>query len=358
MLIEFGVGGQSDRYCLSGWAEAEPGERWMLGSQARLRLPAPDGTGACTLVLRLRPFVDRARLPAQRLVVKVNGVELARFTLRDRTTRAVAVPARLIRHTGTLEIALLAPDAARPLDLGVGRDDRCLSVALSGLVVQPDPHAPEEVAEDDETSIDIAAIAAADRMTQAELMIQFESLGQNCEFGLVQRACGAEPLGLLRFSSTPLPKLLNALDAGFVGMGLPDSLDVVPSANGEEYMVHDQAFGFRYHAWVKANERSPGEVLQRELRRVPFLVRKLVSDLETADKTFVFRGMGALPEEEVFPLAVALRRYGPNTLLFVTLADAGTGRARWCSALRGSWSATSTGSLPAATRTTSRPASG
>jgi hypothetical protein len=32
--------------------------------------------------------------------------------------------------------------------------------------------------------------------------------------------------------------------------------------------------------------------------------------------------MGAIDEEEVFPLAMALRRYGPNTLLFVNLADA------------------------------------
>jgi hypothetical protein len=32
--------------------------------------------------------------------------------------------------------------------------------------------------------------------------------------------------------------------------------------------------------------------------------------------------MRALPEEEVMPLAAALRRFGPNTLLFVTLADA------------------------------------
>ena len=42
--------------------------------------------------------------------------------------------------------------------------------------------------------------------------------------------------------------------------------------------------------------------------------------------------MSAVPEEEVFPLAMAIRRYGPNTLLFVTLSDAdhpgGTVQAR------------------------------
>jgi hypothetical protein len=67
---------------------------------------------------------------------------------------------------------------------------------------------------------------------------------------------------------------------------------------------------------------SADEVIRRELRRVPFLVRKLLEDLEAGEKTFVFKGMGAIPEEEVFPLAMAIRRYGPNTLLFVTLSDA------------------------------------
>jgi tRNA U34 5-methylaminomethyl-2-thiouridine-forming methyltransferase MnmC len=33
--------------------------------------------------------------------------------------------------------------------------------------------------------------------------------------------------------------------------------------------------------------------------------------------------MDAMPEEEIEPLVAAIRRYGSNTLLFVTLADAG-----------------------------------
>jgi hypothetical protein len=54
---------------------------------------------------------------------------------------------------------------------------------------------------------------------------------------------------------------------------------------------------------------------------VPFLVNKLLENLEVGDKIFVFKGMGAMEEEEVFPLAMAIRRYGPNTLLFINLAN-------------------------------------
>jgi len=33
-----------------------------------------------------------------------------------------------------------------------------------------------------------------------DLVLQFESIGDNCELGLVQRRAGSEPLGLLRFA--------------------------------------------------------------------------------------------------------------------------------------------------------------
>src|SRR5205823_11747678 len=89
-------------------------------------------------------------------------------------------------------------------------------------------------------------------LSSRDLIMRFESLGESCEFGLVQRRCEAEPLGLFRFASAPLPKLLAALGADFVGFGEPDALDVALSANGREYMIKDKRFGLLYHAWVLA----------------------------------------------------------------------------------------------------------
>jgi hypothetical protein len=63
------------------------------------------------------------------------------------------------------------------------------------------------------------------------------------------------------------------------------------------------------------------DVRQRELIRVPILVRKLIEDLEMAEKIFVVKRNFAITEEEIFPLVAAIRRYGPNTLLFATFAD-------------------------------------
>ncbi|HEX3536699.1 MAG TPA: hypothetical protein VHU15_08020 [Stellaceae bacterium] len=156
-----------------------------------------------------------------------------------------------------------------------------------------------------------------------ELMMRFESLGENCEFGLVQRRCGAEPLGLFRFASAPLPKLLAAVEGRFEGFGAPEKLGVELSSNGREYMVRDDQYGFLYHAWVMADEMRPEEIREREVRRLPLLIRKLVEDLTAARKLLVIRGMDQpLEQEQVERLLAAVHQYGPNMLLWVELADA------------------------------------
>jgi hypothetical protein len=166
----------------------------------------------------------------------------------------------------------------------------------------------------------------------SELMLRFESLGENCEFGLVQRRCGAEPLGLFRFASAPLPKLIAALDARFEGLSEPANLEVQLSPNGRKYLVTDKRFQLLYHAWVMAGEMAAEEVHRREVRRLPLLIRKLSEDLSQAEKIFVYHGMEPLSSEQAGELLARLRAYGPNTLLWVELADAEhtPGTVEWC----------------------------
>ena len=171
----------------------------------------------------------------------------------------------------------------------------------------------------DQVGPDVEPDSQAEAVGFTNIMLQFESLGQNCEFGLVQRHYQAEPLGLFRFSSAPLPKLLRALEQQLDGLGEQGSLTVGVSPTSQELMVEDQIYGFLYHAWVKAGEQTIEAVQNRELKRLPFLKRKLLQDLEFGKKVFVFHAMRPIPEEEVFPLVAILQCYGPNSLLFVTL---------------------------------------
>jgi hypothetical protein len=153
-------------------------------------------------------------------------------------------------------------------------------------------------------------------------MMQFESLGENCEFGLVQRRCGAEPLGLLRFASAPLPVLLAGLSARFEGVGDPEQTEVRISDNRQEFLVVDKRYGFNYHPWVLVGEADPDEIRRREAKRLPLLRRKLMEDLEEGNKIFVYRGMRRLPQPLVLRLVAAMQEYGPTTLLWVELEDA------------------------------------
>jgi hypothetical protein len=325
VTLKFGTEGDATSSLGDGWAQPEAGETWTVGPLSGIELPTPSKPGSYLLVLQLRPHVANGKLPEQRLIVRASGETVGEFRLARRSTRACTIPWRLIAGRPRLSLTLEMPDAARPADVVGGTDTRALGVALTRLSLYRDDfetwRTDHFLEHDEPTPVDVAAIMAADRVPLDRIMMEFESLGQNCEFGLVQRACNAEPLGLLRFSSTPLPQLLAALEARFEGMGDPDKVRVEISSNGREFMVNDTRFGMVYHAWVKTGEMEPEAVHRREVRRVPFLVRKLVEDLEMADKTFVFKGMGAMAEEEVFPLVAAIRRYGPNTLLFVTLAD-------------------------------------
>jgi hypothetical protein len=324
LLIDFGAKGNAAALCAGGWSTPEATETWTLGHESRTVLPRPALPATYVLVVRVRPLVSE-KLRAQRLRVSVNKVLVAEFVIDRRAIRTCLIPWAAITFGPDVQITFNMPDAARPAEIGLNPDRRLLGLAFSTVLFYPDKHEVGQIdaflSNDDEVPVDISLVMAAERMPLHDLMLQFESLGQNCEFGLVQRQCKAEPLGLLRFSSTPLPQLLEALDERFEGLGAPETTKVNLSTNGREYMVHDSRFGFVYHAWVSAGEMAPEDVSRRELRRVPFLVRKLVEDLEAGEKTFVFKGMGAMPEEEVFPLAMTIRRYGPNTLLLVTLSD-------------------------------------
>ncbi len=160
--------------------------------------------------------------------------------------------------------------------------------------------------------------AADDRIGDRDLVLQFESLGDNCELGLVQRKLGAEPLGMFRFAGAPLRHLLRAMTARFAGMADPEYIRLQPE-NGE-FMVRLTKYDFIYHADVKIGEADPETLHRQQVQTVRFLVGKLIADLEAAEKIVVFRQNEPLSAIDLIDLRIALAKFGPNTLLWVTEA--------------------------------------
>lgn len=123
-------------------------------------------------------------------------------------------------------------------------------------------------------------------MTDRDLMLRFCSLGGNCEFGFAQREFGAEPIDLLRWAATPYPRLLQLLAARFADIGKPDELSV--NGEGGAMMIHHAGLGLHWHAFPAKNA-TWAQIHARDVKRLPFLARKLTDDLTAAERIFVYR---------------------------------------------------------------------
>ncbi|HVY16399.1 MAG TPA: glycosyl transferase family 90, partial [Rhodopila sp.] len=170
----------------------------------------------------------------------------------------------------------------------------------------------------------VPAIDDADAL--AALMLSFESLGgwgHGCEFGLVQRHFNAEPLGLLRWADIGYEHLLAALETRFDGVGDKENTVVFVPENGQdEYWTIDTRYHMAMRTFVKTSACSCEQMRQRAERRLLYLKSKLIEDLTSGEKIFVYKNMRRnLTQEEAQKLQTAISAYGPGTLAYIAKAD-------------------------------------
>ncbi len=157
----------------------------------------------------------------------------------------------------------------------------------------------------------------------AELLKRFESLGANCEFGLVQRLAGLEPLGLLRFSAISATQLAAMLETRLADVGTPATMTLSLNVSNE-YMLADKRY-FRTHTFINLGSEDEATLFRKLCRRTEFLREKLLKDIEAGNRIFLFQAATQeIAEEDVTRLHAAMRAIGPATLVFV---DRGGGDA-------------------------------
>jgi hypothetical protein len=339
LTINFATAGNSLAYLGGGWARSEPDHSWGIGAESHLVFPRLEAADEYVLTLDVVPFVHLPELPGQRLIVSVNDTVVGSTDLSRPTLLGYRIPASLARRSDRMLITLQHPDAARPKDFSNTGDDRYLAFALSeaklyrvtdsgaaagsrlppGLMLG----STNERSFGARGHVDLTEWAMTRTgLTIPEIALKFESLGENCEFGLFQRRCDAEPLGLLRFSSTFMRNLIRGIDSGFDGLGAIDDID--PRLEGgprKEYMIHEKRYSLVYHTFVYEGQRSIWLMREQESARLKFLRRKFMEELEANDKIFVYKFGAPVSEEEILPLHMALNRYGEATLLWVVQAE-------------------------------------
>ena len=307
--LDFRAGGSGLPMLGVGWSHPEPDYVWAVDNFSTLRLEVDADHPAYVVVLKVDPI---SRL--QRVAVWSDGHLLSTHRVHRPTEISVSLPRRLVRD-GRLVLTLVHYDRARASELNDSDDNRLLSILLRSVRLYGSDRVP-------------ALHAAPERhpMAPEALVTRFQSLGDNCEFGIAQRRFGAEPLSLLRFSATHLTQLLRGLDTEFEGLTLPENLACVFGREPEgtrEYIIEQTTYDLRYHTFEHEGQVAADAVLPRAHQRLRFQLRLFLQDLRAAEKIFVLKRNIALTLEEVMPVWAALRSYAAqNTLLYVVVADA------------------------------------
>jgi hypothetical protein len=332
LTLNFGKGGNCEGRIGTGWSLGEAGYRWMVGAFSELRLGPVVKGGSYLLILDLEPFVKPPELPFQTLTISIGGVPFVQAEISDNGRYGYRIPVELITGDGEVLVVFDHPDANKPSAFSDDKDHRILAflirhVGFYQVVGQRDTR--------ELVGTGGIAITEAERRTglpSDALLTHFESLGENCEFGLVQRRCSAEPLGLLRFSNTLLPNLLRGLDDKFKNLGSADDLGFrLEGKSKKEYIVEEKHYGLVYHTFRYKGEIEEEKFMVSEAARLKFLTRKLNEELKEGSKLFVYRRNDPLENEEILPLLTTVNEYGPNTVFWVVLADAQhpPGSVRW-----------------------------
>jgi hypothetical protein len=151
----------------------------------------------------------------------------------------------------------------------------------------------------------------------------FESLGEDCEFGLMQRRYLVEPpLSLFRWGGAPVEKLIEGLDNGFDDMAEPASTDLV--WDGTEYFLRTPYVTMHTQCLVQQDEAGQAEVARCGRATLRILRRKLLKDIADARRIFVFKSLNDdFGEAGMRLLHAALRRRGPACLLCAVVAHPG-----------------------------------
>jgi hypothetical protein len=165
------------------------------------------------------------------------------------------------------------------------------------------------------------------------LFDSFRSVGDNCEFGMVQAFYFSRQIGLLKYARHSFDGLMWALQDQFDALSRGDSairLEADGPPTRKEYATVIDVYCMSFHTGALA-PIDEAQFLLSEKRRIALLVRTFIEDLEAAEKIFVYKTNETLPRDKIEALHERMRRYGPVTLMWVTPAEnrSTAGRVEW-----------------------------
>lgn len=334
--LDFAKGGNGRALARSGWSDAQDSCLRSIGYFSTLSLDLGNAITAAyeyLIELDVLPFLRGASLVRQRLAIRVRDRRIALDALESagRTTLGYVLDHEDL-GSAPVTLEFRYPDAKAPSEFGLpsqkpfafnlfrlrvirlaypGKPARTRWPALPALGEAPRAPRLEDPVR--------AMIADLTGLEARDLALRFESLGRNCEFGLVQSRLGAEPIGLLRFNLITLPLLIEGLECGFADADDEGQIDLMTRGDDRaEYFLTHARYKFVMHTRRYPDMTERSDVKSEMVRAARFMKAKLLQTLLDADRIFVFQQPGRVLAAQARPLLARLQAYGPNHLLFVT----------------------------------------
>jgi len=208
-------------------------------------------------------------------------------------------------------------------DLAISRRGIALWHVEQSAAVTPDP--------DPAHSSRGATIAEIERVTDAAargLVMKYESWGENCEFGLVQRHFEAEPVGLLRWVYCPADMLITLLEQQFRGLGDLENLRL-SRTKWNEYFIKDTKYGITFHTFSYKDIVDEPMFMRQQSRRISYLANELLASLQEGNNRVVYKTGTGIIDAQIQRIYSLLQQYSANNkFLYVSVtsnkAQAGT----------------------------------
>jgi len=321
----FGPGQSGASFLDDSWYTDTDGLVWSAARVCQLVLPLPAEPGPVILRIGLATLTIHDLLPYQRVAVLAEGIVLGQFRLRDETVIALALPSEITEGRREIHLTFHLPDAIAMRGFAGANPQHAYAAMLHSITVERPPPRLYDAASlrgddlEDMPPLAVsgrfgdlgadalrAAVEAETGIKPADLMRGFESLGDNCAFGLAQRKAGAEILGLLRFANTPLRALLTGLVDAFKAATVATDIDLHlhHEGNPREYMLAIKRYGIRWHTMIHENEAEADTVAREQKIKLGFLRRKFLDGLRSGRKIFT------LVRSEPRKMAVVMPGYG------------------------------------------------
>ena len=194
-----------------------------------------------------------------------------------------------------------------------------LQNALQVLI--PSNHSNSRVTK--KNDIEISAewlFSMGSKSTMKTMLLCLEGLGNNCEFGIVQRHFSCDPPGLFRNVGFLSPDtIINAIEHDLEGLFDDGNYDFTLPEGWKDWRIDSQ--GLMFHAGIPADITLDSEDWTRKSREAlqahRLLKRMFREELRKGEKIFVYRQKQIIALDDVRRLHAAIRKYGPGWLLNV-----------------------------------------